>query len=90
MTGHRPHGFTVCRKYLSVLLLLTIGLMTRAQDMPLTAIGNVAGVPSELKLSELIAVLKGEKLRWNDGSQGEYLYHENKHSHRSKHLQENL
>jgi|SRR4029079_4758740 len=68
MTGHRPHGFTVCRKYLSVLLLLTIGLMTRAQDMPLTAIGNVAGVPSELKLSELIAVLKGEKLRWNDGT----------------------
>jgi len=68
MTGHRPHGFTVCRKYLSVLLLLPIGLLTRAQYMPLTAIGNVAGVPSELKLSELIAVLKGEKLRWNDGT----------------------
>ena len=68
MTGRRPPGFTVCRKYLPVLLLVAIGFITRAQDIRLTAIGNVTGVPSEMKSSELISVLKGEKQRWNDGT----------------------
>jgi hypothetical protein len=68
MKGQRPRSFTVCRRYLPVLLLLTIGLMTRAQDIPLTVIGNVTGVPSQMKSSELVSVLKGEKLRWSDGT----------------------
>src|ERR1043165_3093468 len=68
MTGHCPTGFTVCRKYLPVLLLLATGLMTRAQDIQLTVIGNVTGVPSAMKSSELISVLKGEKQRWSDGT----------------------
>jgi hypothetical protein len=68
MTGRRPTGFTVCRKYLPVLLLLAIGFMTKAQEIRLTVIGNVTGVPSEMKLSELISILKGEKLRWSDGT----------------------
>ncbi|ERR1044072_1128170 len=68
MKGQRPHSLTVCRKYLPVLLLLTIGLVTRAQDIPLTVIGNVTGVPSQMKSSELVSVLKGEKLRWSDGT----------------------
>ncbi len=68
MKGQRPHSLTVCRKCLPVLLLLTIGLVTRAQDIPLTVIGNVTGVPSQMKSSELVSVLKGEKLRWSDGT----------------------
>jgi len=68
MTGLRPTGFTVLRKYFPVLLLLTTGLMTRAQDIQLTVIGNVTGVPSAMKSSELISVLKGEKQRWSDGT----------------------
>ena len=68
MTGRRPPGFTVCRKYLPVLLLLAIGFITKAQEIQLTVIGNVTGVPSEMKWSELISVLKGEKQRWSDGT----------------------
>ena len=68
MTGHCPPGFTVCRKYLPVLLLLAIGFITKAQEIQLTVIGNVTGVPSEMKWSELISVLKGEKQRWSDGT----------------------
>src|ERR1043165_3177361 len=68
MRAHRSPGFTVCRKCLPVLLLLAIGFVTRAQEMPLTVIGNVTGVPSQMKSSELVSVLKGEKLRWSDGT----------------------
>ena len=68
MTAHRPQGSTVCRKCLPVLLLLAIGFMTRAQDMQLTVIGNVTGVPSAMRSTELISVLKGEKQRWSDGT----------------------
>jgi len=68
MTARRPHGFTVCRKCLPALLMLAVGFMTRAQDMQLTVIGNVTGVPSELRSSELVSVLKGEKQRWGDGT----------------------
>jgi len=68
MTGHRPPRFTVCRKYLPVLLLLAVGFITKAQEIQLTVIGNVTGVPSEMKSSELISVLKGEKQRWGDGT----------------------
>jgi len=68
MTALRTFGFTVFRKCLPVLLLLAVGFVTRAQEIPLTVIGNVTGVPSAMKYSELISVLKGEKLRWNDGT----------------------
>jgi hypothetical protein len=68
MASRHPHGFTVCRKCLPVLLLLAVGFVTRAQEIQLTVIGNVTGVPSEMKSSELVSVLKGEKQRWNDGT----------------------
>jgi hypothetical protein len=68
MTVHRPPGFAACRKYLPVLLLLSIGFITRAQDIQLTVIGNATGVPSAMKYSELISVLKGERQRWSDGT----------------------
>ena len=68
MTGHCPSSFAVCRKYLPVVLLLAVSFMTRAQEIQLTAIGNVTGVPSNMKSSELVSVLKGEKQRWSDGT----------------------
>ena len=60
MTALRPFGFTGFRKCFPVMLLLAVGYMTRAQEIPLTVIGNVTGVPSAMKYSELISVLKGE------------------------------
>jgi hypothetical protein len=39
-----------------------------AQEDQLIIVGNAASVPSELDMSQLKSILKGEKLRWNDGS----------------------
>lgn len=39
-----------------------------AQDLALTIIGNPASAPSELNMTQLRSVLKGERLRWEDGS----------------------
>lgn len=49
-------------------LLLAIGLTLKAQDAPLTVIGNIKGAPTDLKITQLKSILKGEKLRWNDGT----------------------
>jgi hypothetical protein len=68
MAARHPPGFMVCRKCLPVLLLVAVGFMTRAQDVQLTAIGNVKGAPSEMRSSDLVSVLKGEKQRWSDGT----------------------
>jgi hypothetical protein len=59
---------SVCRKGLSVLLLLCIGLLAKSQDTTLTVISNIKGAPSTLKMSELRSILKGEKQRWSDGT----------------------
>jgi ABC-type phosphate transport system substrate-binding protein len=39
-----------------------------AQDQPLVIIGNPKGVPADLKLPQLKATMRGERLRWPDGS----------------------
>lgn len=60
----RLYRFTFC-------LLLLIGggpPPARAQDQNLVVIGNAKGVPPEMRLAQLKATLKGEKLRWPDGS----------------------
>jgi ABC-type phosphate transport system substrate-binding protein len=49
-------------------IVFTVCLSVKGQDMPLTVIANSKGAPSELTQGQLRAVLKGEKLRWNDGS----------------------
>ncbi|MGY2131781.1 hypothetical protein ACW9KT_06115 [Hymenobacter sp. HD11105] len=53
-----------------MLLLLSTGgsLSARAQDLPLVVIANGKGAPAEMKLSQLKAVMRGERLRWPDGS----------------------
>jgi hypothetical protein len=40
----------------------------RAQDGPLTVIANPKSVPSEMKMTQVKSILKGEKLRWDDGT----------------------
>jgi hypothetical protein len=53
----------------SLLFLLMCGRApAQAQDMPLVVIGNSKGVPADLKLAQLKSTMKGEKLRWPDGS----------------------
>jgi hypothetical protein len=55
---------------ITVLLFIACLLFTlpgKAQQGTLTAIGNVSGAPSEMKQSELKAVLMGEKQRWKNG-----------------------
>ncbi|WP_157780899.1 hypothetical protein [Hymenobacter sedentarius] len=52
-------------------MLLLLGCCpapAQAQDQNLAVIGNGKGVPPEMKLAQLRATLKGEKLRWPDGS----------------------
>jgi len=56
----------------NIAICLLVGILppspTFAQGIELTVIGNVQSVPSEMDMNQLIAVLKGEKMRWEDGS----------------------
>lgn len=57
------------RLVFNVFLLSLYGyLPANAQDMNLTVIANGKGVPSEMKMLQLKSVMKGEKLRWPDGT----------------------
>ncbi len=38
-----------------------------AQDMSLTVIGNAETVPEQMDMNQLRSVLKGEKMRWDNG-----------------------
>ncbi|MBC6992361.1 hypothetical protein [Hymenobacter sp. BT491] len=59
----------VCRFIFRVtILLLGCHAPAFSQDMNLVVIANGKGVPSEMKMEQLKSVLKGEKLRWPDGS----------------------
>lgn len=66
--NRQPFRISVCRKYLSVLLLLSVGFIAKAQETTLTVISNTKGAPSQMKMSELKSVLKGERQRWGDGT----------------------
>ncbi len=46
---------------------LVFTMSGKAQQTTLSAIGNVSGVPAEMKQSELKAVLMGETQRWKNG-----------------------
>ncbi len=60
------------RKLFNFIFTLFLGLLlplsVNAQENPLTVIGNAQSVPSEMNMDQLKSVLKGERLRWNDGS----------------------
>lgn len=50
------------------ILIFAACLSVKAQDVPLTVISNGKGTPSDLTLAQLKSILKGEKLRWKDGT----------------------
>ncbi|WP_022823099.1 hypothetical protein [Hymenobacter norwichensis] len=52
----------------ALLLCLCCQAPAWAQETSLVVIGNGKGVPSEMKLPQLKATLRGERLRWPDGS----------------------
>jgi ABC-type phosphate transport system substrate-binding protein len=43
-------------------------LSANAQDISLVVVANNKGAPSEMKSAQLKSIMKGEKLRWPDGS----------------------
>ena len=53
---------------LLIIVLFSMSLFAKSQESTLIAVGNQSGVPSEMKLSELRAVLMGEKQRWKNGN----------------------
>jgi hypothetical protein len=53
---------------LLIVLIISISLFAKAQEITLVAVGNQSGVPSEMKLSELKSVLMGERQRWKNGN----------------------
>lgn len=53
--------------YLSVGLLFGVCITASAQDVGLTVIGNPESVPETMNKDQLQSVLKGEKLRWDNG-----------------------
>ncbi len=61
-------SISLYRKYFPVVLLLLAGFIASGQETPLVVISHTKGAPSMLKMSELKAVLKGERQRWGDGT----------------------
>ena len=53
---------------LLIILLFAMSLSAKSQESTLIAVGNQSGAPSAMKLSELKAVLMGEKQRWKNGN----------------------
>jgi len=51
-----------------VTVLLSASVTSLAQSRNLVVISNPKGAPAEITHSELLAVMKGEKQRWNDGT----------------------
>lgn len=54
-------------KYSFLIGCLVFTLTGKAQQTTLAAIGNISGVPAEMKQSELKSVLMGETQRWKNG-----------------------
>jgi hypothetical protein len=50
------------------LLSIYFHLPACAQDLSLSVIANSKGAPSEMKMAQLKSTMRGEKLRWPDGS----------------------
>jgi hypothetical protein len=51
---------------------MTMGLLlpihAQAQDDQLMVVANGASIPTEMDMAQLQSILKGEKMRWNDGT----------------------
>ena len=56
-------------KFMFIFIFGLLGsLAIVAQDMELTIVGNAENVPDELNMIQLKSVLRGEKLRWDNGA----------------------
>src|SRR3954469_9629108 len=55
-------------KLLYTAALIMVSVLVHAQDLPLTVVSNSKGAPEEMKFTSLKSVLRGEKLRWPDGT----------------------
>ena len=64
----RGFRYRILMNLLMIILCFPVWQSVRGQDSVLVAIGNQKGVPASMKMSELKAVLKGEKQRWGDGT----------------------
>jgi hypothetical protein len=54
--------------FTTLLLTVCCYISAHAQDVNLAIIGTGKGVPSEMKMAQLKSTMRGEKLRWPDGS----------------------
>jgi hypothetical protein len=54
--------------FVLITIIASTSAICSAQTKPLVVISNAKGAPSELKRTELVAVLRGEKQRWDDGT----------------------
>ncbi len=61
-------GYKSLTKFLLLWLMLLLVNSVKAQETTLVAVGNPAGVPTEMKLAELKSILLGEKQRWKNGN----------------------
>ena len=58
-----------CRIIFKVLIIcLFCHFPAKSQELNLVVIANGKGIPSEMKMDQLKSIMKGEKLRWPDGS----------------------
>lgn len=54
--------------FLTIVMASMNGSIIYGQEVELTIVGNSQSVPQEMNMSQLKSVLRGEQLRWNDGS----------------------
>ncbi len=54
--------------FLTIIMASMNGSIIYGQEVELTIVGNSQSVPQEMDMSQLKSVLRGEQLRWNDGS----------------------
>jgi hypothetical protein len=53
---------------ITLFLVSLLPFTVHSQDNQLVIIGNTESVPSEMNMNQLKSVLKGEQMRWEDGS----------------------
>ena len=51
-----------------IIIIICCNALASGQDMNLVVIANGKGVPPEMKMVQLKSTMRGEKLRWPDGS----------------------
>ena len=54
--------------FLTIIMTSMNGSIMYGQEIELTIVGNSQSVPHEMNMSQLKSVMRGEQMRWNDGS----------------------